>query len=210
MEVIEKLPTGVESVLQRFCRTGGVISHLLIDAKGTDGTREDAHRQAAILTLEELQRRWRLLPFKYDSLSGKRLSVEQFLGPYFDDQSKRLFVRGNQRDFVNSYFRAGDMELRENIIFKAETCPQRDGYAYAFTEPPHRMTASSAQLQLLFDDVVSNVLGGLLDGTIIYEWDADRIDSIYFDRGREWWGCFFWTLYRPDGYFVGITASTSD
>ncbi len=268
MKAIQQLSPAEESVLNKYREIGGVIDHVLINGEGALGSTEEAHREAAILTLDTLQKKreqevgehvskdslfmqykdcksidealktfgnkdliisikeegkdvvvefknehkdpgtyWHMT-YKTDGMTGERITMEQFLGPYFDIKTKHLFARGRHRDFLNDYFRAGEEESKKNIVFSAGTSPQHEGYAYSFSEPPYSVRIHGIELQQLFDEMVKTVLGDLPSDAVIYRWNTDC--SNYFDAGKEWWGSFFWTLYLPDGRFVGIAASTTD
>jgi hypothetical protein len=61
----------------------------------------------------------------------------------------------------------------------------------------------------LFDAINREVLGGITDRSIIFQWPDDW--SNYFESGKEWWGSFCWTFANPGvDRIVVLTASTTD
>ncbi len=82
------------------------------------------------------------------------------------------------------------------------------GYAYAFTQPPHRLRLDHGDVQRLFREIDDDVLGRPDESTEIWKWSTDWAE--YFEHGHEWWGAFAWTVRRPEAELWALLASTTD
>ena len=81
---------------------------------------------------------------------------------------------------------------------------------YAFLNPPYRLR--------LGDDI--KVIGEyVIHFMDFYFGDLNRIDifsrstdcSPFFEDGKEWWGCYYWTVYNPaKDWYVAIAGSSTD
>jgi hypothetical protein len=150
--------------------------------------------------------------------SGKNLSVETFLGPYYDSKSQKVIVKGSI--YHNSYFYFDKDENIENAIdnnvlrdayFQKHPDPDFNlGFIHAFMDPPYTFFHGSSikergtylidMLNYIFDE---------LDNLKIFSWSTDT--SEIFKPGREWWGNYFWTVYNPrKNWYIGIIASDTD
>ncbi len=149
------------------------------------------------------------------SLSGIKISTEEFLGPYFDTNQMKPLIKGST--MLNHYFYFDQEENENNIIdidtviqnFKKEYLKVDNGFTYAFLEPPYGLYGLSPyEKGKLFLETLT-ILFSNINELVIYKWNTDF--SPYFDPGREWWGCYFFTVYNPEkDIYIGITASQTD
>jgi hypothetical protein len=228
-------PTGeLANLLELFKKIRGVIDFALIKPANWKISDHQLHQEAAIFTLQTIEKR-RLDYFRnlvspkypdvpvsnytltYDltKIEGKPIRVSQFLGPYFDFKTKRLLLRGISKDYLNSYFYAGDEEKDENIVNPKQRKGGEyitEGFAQAFTKPPYgldRKNLSSLELNKLFLSIIVQLFDIFSGKTVIFQWSDDW--SSYFDAGKEWWGSFLWTVHNTtQNYMVGVAASTTD
>jgi hypothetical protein len=195
-------------LLKRYSALGGVIEHIFVAPCSAGDADEGAHRAAALLTLDTLRRRLdsyfeRLLQSadyrkrKRDEffaikieparLTGKRITVDEFLGPWWN-------------------------RAKCNFGARDEMC----GYAYAFFDPPYCLSYRSSgkactdqSAAELFRTCTDECFAGFADQLVVFEWSGDC--SNYFDAGNEWWGSFFWTVQVPGrDHLLGVAASTTD
>jgi hypothetical protein len=157
--------------------------------------------------------------FKTLANSGKQISIEEFLGPYFDYDLKKPLVRGVENNStLNSYFLYDDQEIVKNAIaidqrledYKLKYPNSSNGFTYAFLEPPYGFGRNKTiqDKGSLFLSVIEQLFSDI-DKIEVYTWSTDT--SPYFNAGKEWWGTFFYTIYNPiKDIYIGILASTSD
>ena len=129
-------------------------------------------------------------------LTGLRIPVDVFFGPFFDLPRRKLISPDEQH--VNEASQASNREYATL------------GFADAFIEPPHglRTTIAPDMIEEYFINFCERLFGDL-NRIIVYSWNTDS--SNYFDDGKEWWGSFFWTVYNPvSNWYIGIAASTTD
>ncbi|MDH6307109.1 hypothetical protein M2451_002343 [Dysgonomonas sp. PFB1-18] len=151
--------------------------------------------------------------------NGRKISLEEFLGPYFDVEKNMPYIKGRKdNSTLNSYFRYTDDEcsgnalpMNELVKKHMEKFPSCDnGFIYALIQPPYSMSFGETLkdrgeyvlnfFDLLFDN---------LDKIVVYKWSTDC--NPYFNAGKEWWGAYFWTVYNPvKDIYIGIVASTTD
>ena len=151
--------------------------------------------------------------------SGREISVEHFLGPFFDIKSKKPLIRGEaNQDTANKYFYYDDTEdpiyaidlPNRELTFRKHYKDANKGFVYAFMEPPYGVEIGDTLkergeylihfMQCIFSDI---------NKIKAYSWSIDCSD--YFDCGKEWWGAFFWTIYNPEkNWHIGICASSTD
>lgn len=149
--------------------------------------------------------------------SGQKIDLAHFLGPHYNITTHKPLVRGGVLD-VNAYFYYDQEETLENKIdiYKLEDeyrnkYPENKGYfIYALMEPPYslqleREIFKRGEYLLAFIDYFFDDLNQLT----IYAWDTDC--NPIFNSGKEWWGCYFWTIYNPTKkWYIGIVASETD
>ena len=152
--------------------------------------------------------------------SGVMINPEAFLGAYYDWDAKKPLIRGVQTE-VNAYFpfdtiekseNSIDMQARINAFTKKYGIERKSGagFLYALLEPPYRLQLEeniTKRGQFFLD--ISAVLFDELKDLEVYTWSTDC--SKIFDAGKEWWGCFFWTVYNPaKDMYIGIIGSSTD
>ena len=147
--------------------------------------------------------------------SGKEISVQDFMGWQYEEVSGRVKILSY--NLLNPKTKGYDLFFYHNekeVIENALTIDQEDkgqiGFVYAFLDPPYSFMCGKTIFEkgnffldfcrLLFTDISQ---------IEVYKWSTDS--SNYFDKGKEWWGAFFWTVYNPywDRY-IGIIASETD
>ncbi len=133
---------------------------------------------------------------KIDRNSNK---FAEFFGPLFDLNSRRLLLRGRNRNHLNDYFYAGDEEQDDHadclLMLK-----YGEGYAYAFSEPPYGIQLKPQAFNQLFLGLTDELFKGFSAPITIWEWTTDW--SNYFDAGHEWWGSHLWTVYVEVNDFI--------
>jgi hypothetical protein len=157
--------------------------------------------------------------FEVLATSGKQISAEEFLGPYFDYDLKKPLVRGVENNStLNSYFLYDDEEIVKNAIaidqrledYKLKYPNSSNGFTYAFLEPPYGFGRNKTiqDKGSLFLSVIEQLFSDI-DKIEVYTWSTDT--GSYFNAGKEWWGTFFYTIYNPiKDMYIGVLASTSD
>lgn len=122
-------------------------------------------------------------------LSAKRIDQSTFLGPCYEAGRHCLTLplqtQGGLYDWM------------------------MQGYAYAFSQPPYSLHERPENVQQLFHSFLRDFLHGLSDEVLIHQWPTDWAN--FFDAGKEWWGCFLWTVTTPALRRIAwIGASTTD
>ena len=100
------------------------------------------------------------------------------------------------------WFWSGEPETPATRQPEPDVGRREAGLARAFLDPPYRLRGPRSEWNTLFFDVLDEVCGGLGQPVEIYAWNPDA--SNFFDAGKEWWGCYFWTLHpaRSDRYVL--------
>ena len=207
----------IQSLLSEFAAAGGCVDHAWVDTGPAGAVWEPAHREAAIAALESLIEnqslfsQWRPLisPGIAHTMLSQRINPATFLGPSFSEQKKQLIVSKQiKHRQITGYFYANEEPAESNIV-KLTDPFAREGYAYAFSDPPYRLRVQGAELQTLFDSIVGTLMPKLTDvDTRILQWPTDW--STYFDPGHEWWGSFCWTIEQKELPLLVIIASSTD
>ncbi|MBI1835000.1 MAG: hypothetical protein HYR92_04465 [Burkholderiales bacterium] len=210
---------------------GCVIEFVTLQHKESNSITIDLHRQAALFGLEVLRKRvdtyFEDLLMMPEYLNRKRsdffsvsinpnligngiaVSVNDFLGPYCDIERRRLLMTGPiQRPQTYLYW-FGDEEVPKNGLTSPPPGVEYGGLSGAYVDPPYGLSGTKEQRNALFFEIVDCLLMGLKPHVTIFKWNHDS--SNYFDAGKEWWGCYFWTIQLGDsGKFVVIAASSTD
>jgi len=157
----------------------------------------------------------------YDELdqSGVEIGLEEFLGPFYDFELRKPFVRGLiDNNTINSYFYFDQeetvdnkVEINERVKDYESKFPNRNGnFVNAFMEPPYSMQTGKTikeKGEYLIDFL--NYFFSDFDELEIMKWSTDC--SEFFNAGKEWWGTYFWTVYNPTKeWYVGICGSETD
>ncbi len=222
----------LESLLKIYEASGGVINFALFERDDAIPEEIELHRQAAIcaveafalwtdrdfeqlLQAEEHKHRRReeffCVTIQPELLSGRKITLSEFLGPCYDIESRRLILRGQTVNHLNHYFYSGDEERFQNIVTPPdnETEFVTSGYAQAFCETVHGLRGTNKHINALFFAFADELFGGFRRSLNIYQWSTNW--SNYFDDGHEWWGSFCWTVEPEDAnYIVSVLASTTD
>ena len=215
---------------QQLQEIGCVLDFSVFALDGEDGAAAATHRQAALQTLQVLQRdidahydrvldlshyaarqRGEYFHMSIDAAAlgeGEWLDTAEFLGPLCDPARGALLLRGEENPNRDDLFWFGDAEFGVNRV-RAPELSGDGGLAYAYLYPPYYLHADNATRNGLFFGLLDQLLGGKRGDYVIYRWSA--ASSNYFDAGREWWGTYFWTVHpRGTRRIVGITGSATD
>jgi hypothetical protein len=178
----EVKPTGeLAKLLLQYKSMGGIIDFVI--AKPDDWTIpiDDLHKAAAIFTIEVLNQREQVyykeyvtpeypylqaseysLTYEPDKIEGQRISISEFLGPFFDLETKQLLVRSNRalltkeewklpremrqlvrrenaEEHLREYFFAlSEEKVEDTVIFERSKKSKyaTQGFAQAFSDPP--------------------------------------------------------------------------
>jgi hypothetical protein len=192
-----------EAAIEAFQAAGGVVRYSVVDVAATVPV-ETAHLVAAMSMIESRAaqirtRGGKLKSFKYSlepaRAASRQLTVEEFLGPYYDREQRRL---------VECWGTGKSSAAGTNFL--------THGYADAFSDTPYGLRdATVEQRSAWFNAINRALLGGLSDDIEIFGWSTDWSD--FFTPGLEWWGAFCWTVRVPHitpTTYVGIGASTTD
>ena len=183
-------------VLKRFTDAGGVLHFVFFDcSEETENVfTETTHREAVIAGMYVLRERFGA----YTKITAVKPRITQESVWRFEVDSSKLSTLSGRRISKVEFFGDG---IRERWA--------GSGFAYAFTDTPYGLWIKAPEVDRLFEDVCSTVLGSVTDDTIIFEWPTDW--SSFFDAGHEWWGSFLWSLGQPAaGRIIVIAASTTD
>lgn len=179
----------------------------------------EAHFYTAKNTLLEIQKdsEFFVVTFEESKLAGSEqaISLREFMGPYFDLEARKPLIRGFKL-FINNYFYHDSEEKKATIIHPKYSQEERNsefnshGFAHAFLEPPYSISVNKSMHDTgSYFLSICDFLFSDLDQIVVYKWSTDC--SNYFDDGKEWWGCHFWTVYNPEkDYYMGIIGSTTD
>ena len=196
--------------------SAGVAIEYLLSVKGkADVDDYLAHKQAALSVLEKVKKDTddqiarSLLSDRYknkkrsdffqveidhDKLDGERISLQEFLGFYYDLEKQKCALRGQTSHLLNNV-------LNDNT--------QDSGYVYAFFDPPYTIRGSMEEKSGMFRDIEMLFFGKFDSQAQIWKWSDSC--SNYFDSGNEWWGSYFYTYAPSDSEVIlSIVASTTD
>ncbi|WP_431111145.1 hypothetical protein [Winogradskyella poriferorum] len=205
--------------LNEFDNFGGIID-IKIFKVDKSISKYNSHFLTAKNSILELQNNSPYFKIDFDENkltgSGRKISVQEFLGPWFDFELKKPILRGFR--YLNNMFYF-DMEetdkniinIRDSELFKSDTSELLTiGFAQAFLNPVHgfRVSNSIYETGKYFIDFCEFLFSDL-NKIEIFKWSTDC--SNYFDDGKEFWGTLFCTVYNPKkDYYIGITASDTD
>lgn len=205
--------------LKEFDDFGGIID-IKVFKIDKSISEYNSHFLTAKNSILKLQKNSRYFKIDFDESnlagSGRKISVQEFLGPWFDFELKKPILRGFRH--LNNMFYYDKEEADRNIInisdselFKSDTSKLSTiGFAQAFLDPVHgfRVSNSIYETGKYFIDFCEFLFSDL-NKIEIFKWSTDC--SNYFDDGKEFWGTHFWTVYNPEkDYYVGITAYDID
>lgn len=209
----------IHDKLKAFENFGGDIDFKFFKID-TSTVKDEAHFQTAKHSIIALQKENQFFKITFDEQnligSGTKISLQEFLGPWFDFKLKKPILRGIK--YPNSMFYYDNEEMHKNainihdseLVKKHTSDLHTNGFTQAFLDPPHGFSVSNTILDtgnyfINFCDFLFSDLNKIE----IFKWNTDC--SNYFDVGKEWWGTHFWTVYNPiKDYYIGILASTTD
>ncbi|HEY4371118.1 MAG TPA: hypothetical protein VGN52_04195 [Burkholderiales bacterium] len=216
------------ALLSRFERAGGVLEFVQVTLPGEEPS-QAAHAAAVCAAMHELRRKATAFgaslaaqgritaeavsryAFAFDcaGLAGRPIGLREFLGAQYALERGRCILRGRD-PHLNRWFVVGDEQSKQGAVrFGGAGLPPDHGLVYAFAEPPYNLQLSAEETDALFHEIVQAYLGGLDERLEIFAWPADW--SAYFDDGREWWGTFLWSVYRPgESHITVILGSATD
>lgn len=160
----------------------------------------------------------------FDTLdsSGRRNSIQEFLGPFYDIKLNKPLIRGClDNTTVGKYFYYDSPE--ELLHAKDEHDPDLDfsskypeakdtrGFIYSFMEPPYGLVRIGDSIKEKGQYLIRfmQYLFSEIEDLHVYSWSIDS--SKYFDAGKEWWGASFWTVYNSEkDWYIGICGSSTD
>jgi hypothetical protein len=218
------------SLFKEISHQGGCVNFFIYNTKDTQAKPYNIHLEVARQSLEnanQLHKKTKkrnsadidIIDFEALATSGKQISAEEFLGPYFDYNLKKPLVRGvENNNTLNSYFVHDQPEIVQNAIpidklledHNHKYPDSSNGFTYAFLEPPYGFGRNKTiQKKGAFFLSAIEQLFSTIEAIEIYAWSTKC--SSYFDLGNEWWGSFFYTIYNPiKDIYIGVLASTSD
>lgn len=209
--------------LKTFKAWGGVVEYVPIEATEAPANEAARHHEAAVLTLEAIAQRearriaevasrgydvstWQPIQTNPERASGHPIEVSAMLGPFWDQRSSKLLIRGPHNPNILVRPEAPDTPLVDLNAFDGPW----GAYPGAFLEPPYGLHYPDQEsLQAVFDDIHQELFGGFDASLVIYEWSTDW--STFFDEGNDWWGSHLWTIENQQtGQVAGIGASAND
>lgn len=156
-------------------------------------------------------------PAAFESIEHRYINENQLLGDWYDRRSGNLLS-------VGDFFMENGETLRNPQIVNLDRAKVKSSsqsipevgsggqLAYAFSQPPYRLQASSSQIQAVFDDIKDFILPALEPCEIV-DWSTPKLTEVsdYFGAGSEWWGVFLFTIYAPVSQKLSvILGSTTD
>ena len=217
IDLIENIK--INEKLKEFNNYGGRIDFKVFKVNKTI-SEYNSHFLTAKNSILALQQNFHYFKIDFDENkmkeSGMKISVEEFLGPWFDCKSMKPILKGFTS--LNNLFYFDSKEISKNIVNirdselfkneKSDFCTV--GFAQAFLDPVHgfRVSNNIFETGKYFIDFCDFLFTDL-NKIEIFKWNTDC--SNYFDDGKEFWGTHFWTIYNPlKNYYIGITASDTD
>lgn len=141
--------------------------------------------------------------------TGKRISWEDLLGPFFDLETGEIRAKSDFSEPVERWFLRNGLEEGDQCTY---------GLVDALLDPPYGIglergdEAAKKQLVHRFLKLVLGydaVTGSFESLPQIFSWSTDW--SNYFEAGKEWWGAFYWTILLEEKQeIIVIGASTTD
>jgi hypothetical protein len=207
-----QLTASAERLLERFRSVGGVVEYAAWEFEG--GIVEDAHRSAVVQTVEQLA-----IANEPERAVATPIGLAEFVGPLYDFSCGCLILNAVFHDVAyRDLTYSGGADYRRVCDGRPVRLPSSsggdyltNGYAQAFTEPPHGLSSKlePSEIDELFRALNQELFGSLGDHLSIQAWSTDW--SGYFQPGQEWWGSFLWSVHWPARQrIVVVAASTTD
>lgn len=186
--------------------------HLAVAQQTLISVAEEANTRLDRIAAKSKINRKKLFTMDYDfgvlKDSGKEISVQDFMGWQYEEESGRIILSGGK--LHNRYFYYDDKEVPEKAVAMTEEDLKKETFAYAFFQPTYSfmITKSNFEKGIFFLDFCRLLFTDILQIEVC-KWSTNS--SNYFDEGKDWWGSFFWMVYNPcrDRY-IGILAATTD
>lgn len=195
------------SLLERFKQIGGCVDYVVLECEGSEEPlSRESHQKAAIAAMETIGKRWE----KYAIARSRNGKIwrERFFSLQIDHEKARS-MQGTPISIMK--FFGSRYNFDTGLIAIPQAGNMDGGYAYAFSWPPHGLSDGLTESDVtgLFDSINQEIVGGISQASIIYEWPTDWAN--YFNAGNEWWGAFLWTVANPGmDRIVALGASTTD
>lgn len=207
MQIVNELPTAFAT----YKKMGGCLDFTFFDEVANDLESQVSGISKAISSRSDFDRT------KLESISHRFINENQLLGDWYDRRSGDLLSLGDfnmENGEVLRNPRLKDLN-HANVKSSAGQIPDVGSggqLAYAFSQPPYRLQASSSQIQAAFDQIKDFILPAMERCEII-DWSDPKLPEVssYFNAGSEWWGVFLFSVYVPTSRKLSvILGSTSD
>lgn len=192
-----------------YCVVAYVRLRLKADYEG-----KASHRAAALHGMEEIILHMK----KYFEELDKRLQEDFKDDPAykehdysFDENIDEAKLIGSSYPLELFFARSNDVLSEPRFAHNQNKYRINPDYIYhlyvdAFCQPPYFSNISHIKD---WDDVNSELFP-CREKLEIYSWNDNWYDY-FFGSGKEWWGCFYWTVYdRETKIFTIVAASTTD
>lgn len=233
IQLTEYINQTLEEAYNQFDLNGGSLRFYVWQLREENEIKQEQttcniHKVVARQTIEKLNyetaKRWNsvvseykrseypILQIDYDKLdeSGIKLSTDDFLGYEYDWINNQPIFKG-KKNGKQWYFDFDKYEYDEpKTKLKEKGIEHNSGYIQAFFFPPHGMKLGDNEKEALkFFNDFSNKFFDSYKELEIFTWSVDC--THFFEIGKEWWGCYFWTVYNPiKNIYIGILGSDSD
>lgn len=196
------------------CRQLGVVLDICVLEFEAAATAAEISRQAALEAMKIYAKKlstehYRVAIDQDAAPRGRKIGTAEFLGKGFDFQNERVNMfsyRDGSRSSLNSKgFLRALLDPPYGLRIPVEAGAEAFSTEYGIRQ--------QARMTVFLFEFFEKILGvrKLPDFLKyeIYTWSDDW--SNYFDAGKEWWGCFYWTLLNPGNNTVTVLgASTTD
>jgi hypothetical protein len=222
----------VRDLLVRAREGGVVLDYALLDHGADDTAPESVHREAAIMAVGVWSplRGVRVVDVDPERVPGQRLTADEFYGPLFKRQERRLLLPAASHVLKHWQDRrkegweppgprgggpfsfAGDEDPNHAITIPYEGWVW--GYAEAFVSPPHSLQLPPLEVQDIFlrlnDELLGDPAGDIEAFRWTSHWDPHGPDvwAPYFEW--NWWGGCVWTLRTAPSRILAIGASATE
>ncbi|MDR2919014.1 MAG: hypothetical protein LBV72_06585 [Tannerella sp.] len=128
---------------------------------------------------------------------GKRINFYEFIGTQKIVNNETINLFGKVFDAYMSEFIYALLSPPYSMRFDKEYFPEIEGNKKEYV------------LNKYINEILDIKTIKDIDRLVIYKWSEDWSD--FFKEGKEWWGCYFWTVYNPiTNNITVLGASTTD
>jgi len=205
MQIVNALPKAFES----FKKMGGCLDFTFFDEVENDLESQMSGISRALSSRSDFDRT------KLESINHRYINENQLLGDWYDRRSGDLLSLGGfnmENGEVLRNPRLKDLNHADVRSSVSESPDVGSGgqLAYAFSQPPYRLQASSLQIQVVFDQIKDFILPAMERCEII-DWSDPKLPEVssYFKDGSEWWGVFLFTVYIPANRKLSVILGSS-